>query len=62
MLNPVGIYYAFWEREWSADYFPYVKKVKALGFDVLEIAAGALPDMTAAKRLLLSHQLAACGL
>ena len=50
MLNPVGIYYAFWEREWSADYFRYVKKVKSLGFDVLEVAAGALPEMTAAQR------------
>ena len=49
-MNRVGIYYAFWEREWAADFRPYVKKVKALGFDTLEIAAGALPDMTAADR------------
>lgn len=54
MMNPVGIYYAFWEREWNADYFKYVKKVKKLGFDVLEIAAGALPDMTSAERLRLA--------
>lgn len=49
-MNKVGIYYAFWEREWSADFFPYIEKVKQLGFDVLEIAAGALPDMTSEKR------------
>lgn len=32
-----GIYYAFWEKEWVADYIPYVKKVKDLGFDILEV-------------------------
>ncbi len=50
-MNKVGIYYAFWEREWAADFLPYVEKVKKLGFDALEIAAGALPDMSSAQRL-----------
>ena len=47
MNNKVGIYYAFWEQEWSADYFKYVDKVSHLGFDVLEVAAGGLENMTA---------------
>jgi D-psicose/D-tagatose/L-ribulose 3-epimerase len=34
-----GIYYPYWEREWSADCLKYVEKVARLGFDVLEIAA-----------------------
>ena len=50
MNNPVGIYYAFWEREWNADYVRYVRKAARLGFDVLELAAGALPDMTKRQR------------
>ena len=50
MKNPVGIYYAYWEQEWEADFIPYVRKVKKLGFDVLEINAGAIVDMTAAER------------
>lgn len=50
MNNKVGIYYAFWEQEWAADYLKYVKKVSRLGFDVLELAAGSLPGMTAAQR------------
>ena len=54
MLNPVGIYYAYWEKEWSADFLPYIKKAKDLGFDVLEINAGAIVDMTSAERLELS--------
>ncbi|SKA16627.1 sugar phosphate isomerase/epimerase family protein [Consotaella salsifontis] len=34
-----GIYYSYWEKEWSADCLRYVEKVAKLGFDVLEIAA-----------------------
>ena len=45
-MNPIGIYFAFWEREWQGDYLAYVRKVKRLGFDILELGAGALPDMT----------------
>jgi len=33
-----GIYYAYWEQEWKADYLPYIEKVAKLGFDCLEIA------------------------
>lgn len=54
MKNPVGIYYAYWEKEWEADFIPYIKKVKNLGFDVLEINAGAIVDMTASQRELLA--------
>jgi len=39
-----GIYYAYWEREWRGDYKAYVEKVSKLGFDILEIAAGPLPQ------------------
>ena len=38
-----GIYYAYWEQDWSADYLPYIEKVAALGFDCLEIACTPLP-------------------
>ena len=41
-----GIYYAYWEKEWKADYIPYVKKVKELGFDILEIGCAFLPSMS----------------
>lgn len=34
-----GIYYAYWEQEWEADYKYYIEKVAKLGFDILEIAA-----------------------
>ena len=38
-----GIYYAYWEQEWSADYRRYIEKVAKLGFDILEIAATPIP-------------------
>ena len=44
-----GIYYAYWETEWEADYLPYVEKVAKLGFDVLEIGAKPLADYTPAQ-------------
>lgn len=34
-----GIYYSYWEQEWSADCFKYIEKAAKLGFDVIEIAA-----------------------
>lgn len=42
----IGIYYAYWEKEWRADYLKYIPKVRQLGFDVLEIACTPLPEMT----------------
>lgn len=50
MKNPVGIYYAYWEQEWDTDFVPYVEKVKKLGFDILEINAGAITEMSSAER------------
>lgn len=37
-----GIYFAYWTREWFADYKKYIDKVSELGFDVLEISCAAL--------------------
>jgi D-psicose/D-tagatose/L-ribulose 3-epimerase len=41
-----GTYFAYWEQEWSADYPYYCKKAADLGFDVLEVAAGGLVEMS----------------
>ena len=45
-----GTYYAYWEREWDADFIPYCKKVASLGFDILEIAAGGLVEKSGAEQ------------
>lgn len=39
-----GIYFAYWEKEWYADYKKYIDKVSDLGFDILEISCGALKN------------------
>ncbi len=44
-MNKVGIYFAYWTREWKADYIYYINKVSALGFDVLELATAHLLDL-----------------
>lgn len=36
-----GIYYAYWEKQWGADYLKYVKKVKDQGFDIFSGTAEA---------------------
>jgi D-psicose/D-tagatose/L-ribulose 3-epimerase len=42
-LMKYGIYYAYWEQEWKADYKSYIEKAAKLGFDILEIAASPIP-------------------
>ncbi|MGD0137859.1 MAG: sugar phosphate isomerase/epimerase family protein [Tepidisphaeraceae bacterium] len=49
-MNKVGIYYAFWTHDWDADFAPFVAKVKGLGFDVLEVNAGTVANMSDAER------------
>lgn len=41
-----GIYFAYWEKEWEADYLKYISKVSQLGFDILEISCAALKEMS----------------
>lgn len=44
-----GIYYAYWEQQWQADYLYYIRKAAHLGFDILEIAATPLPEYSNKK-------------
>lgn len=39
-----GIYFAYWEKEWAADYKKYIDKIAELGFDVLEISCAAFKN------------------
>jgi D-psicose/D-tagatose/L-ribulose 3-epimerase len=49
-MNKIGIYYAYWTHEWDADFHPFVDKVADLGFDILEVNAGTVANMTAEER------------
>ena len=44
-MNKLGIYYAYWENNWAADYRYYIKKAKNLGLDIIEVALGGMADM-----------------
>ena len=49
-MNKIGIYYAYWTQEWDVDFHPFIDKVAGLGFDVLEVNAGTVGNMTADER------------
>ncbi|MCJ8509436.1 sugar phosphate isomerase/epimerase [Rhizobium lemnae] len=44
-----GIYYSYWEHEWSAKFGPYIEKVAKLGFDVIEVAAHHINEYSDAE-------------
>ena len=45
-----GIFYAYWVHNWDVDFHPFVEKVSDLGFDVLEVNAGTVANMTVEAR------------
>ncbi len=49
-MNKVGIYFAFWTHDWTADYMLYLDKVSRLGFDILEVGSGAVLEMPKHKQ------------
>jgi D-psicose/D-tagatose/L-ribulose 3-epimerase len=49
-MNDIGIYYAYWTHEWDADFHPFIDRVAGLGFDILEVNAGTVANMTPQER------------
>jgi D-psicose/D-tagatose/L-ribulose 3-epimerase len=49
-VNKIGIYYAYWTHDWDADFHPFIDRVASMGFDVLEINAGTVVEMSREKR------------
>jgi D-psicose/D-tagatose/L-ribulose 3-epimerase len=45
-MNKVGIYFAYWSKDWTADFIYYLNKVADLGFDVLEVTAEHILNMS----------------
>ncbi len=41
-----GIYFAYWEKNWDVDQKAYIRKVKDLGFDILEISCAMLKNIS----------------
>lgn len=59
----IGTYYAYWEKEWgNVDFVPYIKKVKDLGFDILEVSGGSLEELSDAEAKHLGEEAKAQGI
>ena len=58
----VGIFYAYWVHDWDVDFHPYVEKASEIGFDVIEVNAGTVADMTSDERKALKEHVAEKGL
>lgn len=43
-MKKVGIYFAYWTREWEAEYQKYIEKASGLGFDILEVCTANFVD------------------
>lgn len=41
-----GVLYAYWEHDWNSDYVECLAKTKAAGFDIMEIGAPHLLEMS----------------
>jgi len=61
-MNRIGIYYAYWAQDWMVDMQPYVDRAANLGFDQLEVHAGAVARLDRAGRAALRDHAAARGL
>ena len=61
-MRKVGIYYAYWTHEWDVDFLPFVKKVKRLGFEILEINGGTLVSMNRDMRWRLKDEAEETGI
>jgi len=51
-----GIYFAYWEKEWNVDQSKYIRRVRNLGFDILEISCAMLKDISDEKILEMKKQ------
>ena len=58
----IGTYFAYWEKEWDVDFFPYISKVAGLGFDILEIAGGGLADLSDDQVIRLREEAKRCNI
>ena len=55
-------YYAYWTHDWDADFHPFIDKVADIGFDILEVNAGTIANMTHSERQSLKSHAADRGI
>lgn len=50
-MRKIGIFYAYWVTDWESDFFPFVKRAKDLGFEILELHAAVVQKLSRDDRL-----------
>lgn len=55
-MRKLGIFYAYWTRDWDVDFIPYIKKTKQLGFDIVELNGGTIATMKSGDRQKLKNE------
>lgn len=50
-MNKIGIHFGYFNTDWDTDFFRQIDQVKRLGFDILEVAPGALMKLAGEQRL-----------
>lgn len=49
-MNKIGVYYAYWAQDWNVNFLPYIDKAADIGFDVLEVNASTIANMSSTER------------
>jgi D-psicose/D-tagatose/L-ribulose 3-epimerase len=62
MMNKIGMFFAYWEKEWGADPIPYIQKAAKLGFDVVELSAGGMIEFTDSQLAAIKEAGEDCGI
>ena len=50
IMNPIGIHYGYWTQFWSSDPLQFIDRAKRCGFDVLEVNAVTVGQMSDQER------------
>lgn len=61
-MNKIGIFLNYWEKNWAADYYKYIRKASELGFDVLEFQAQPLLNIADAELRNIKKAADDCGI
>jgi D-psicose/D-tagatose/L-ribulose 3-epimerase len=49
-MNRIGIHYAYWTRDWNADFIGILRRAAALGFNAMDFATSDIMALSAPER------------
>ncbi len=61
-MNQVGMFFTYWSTEWLVDFPAVARRIRGLGFDLMEISLSGFHDLPAAKKRELKETADALGL